>query len=124
MITLDDIIINENTYKDILKTVYSGSDYTSDSKKLSLLRSRIKKYNKLSLEQKLKTKNDFIILSNVFDMKQVVRFFLSNMDKEYWPVILSILFSTGSLEPMYPNVYGENVVSSKYINKDIVMELL
>ena len=118
MITLNDISVNKNTYKDILQKSYYGYDFSTDSRKIAVLRSGIHKWDTLDETKRQKLKNDMIILLNVFDNEQLVRFLLSNIPQCKWKSIFIVLISIESILDVYHNIDGKNIFPIDYLAEE------
>lgn len=117
MITLNDVVINNKTFKDVLKASYHGTNLVSDSRKIGFVRTAIETWDEIDDLKKGRTYNNFIILNNVFDSYQLIRFFLSNMDESHYRTIFRLAERCRIVQEYYVNIDGKTVYSSDYISE-------
>ena len=123
MITLNDIVINERTFRDILESIYFGTNISIDIRGLNLFRKYINSWDILTPEQKLLTYNKFITLMNVFNEYQLMRFLLSNLDEDKWPILATMADESCKLYENYVNIHGKTVSILHLVSEDIRKEL-
>ena len=89
-LTIQSIKFEPESFNAILRSFYKGFNFNSDLLKINSVRKSIVTWNRLTDTKKNKTLNDVTILCNVYHPDVLIRFYLSNLDKSYWWLILEL----------------------------------
>jgi len=120
MISLNDIIINERTYKDVLRASYKGTEFHKDSRNLNILRKGIMEWENLTQTQYERVLNQFTTCFNVFDPYQLMRFLLSNIDPKHHKLLITIANHKNVLYPIYVNINMGDVESLPLVDDSLL----